>query len=296
MRVAISGANGFVGRYLCQYLSSRQYSVTAITRKAFSLPGVENRLIADFTDIKSAQQPLAGCDCLVHLAGLAHAKKASIKDYYRINVDQSLAMATAAANAGIKRFIYISSVKVNGETTGLQPFRPSDPAQPEDDYGRSKWQAEQALTEFCKTRGVELIIIRPPLIWGNNNKGNLAKLEKAVSLHLPLPLAAIDNRRDIVSLENLSSLITHCLSIAVPNNPVLLVSDGKALSTTQIIELLARRMNKKVLLFRLPQSLITLFKMKKLHQRLFANLEIDIENTIQVTNWRPITYNHGIPE
>jgi nucleoside-diphosphate-sugar epimerase len=265
--------------------------VIANTRTAFTAANITNRKLNHYSDITKAQEALAGCDTVIHLAGLAHNPQAQPQDYYRVNVDQSLAIAEAAVNTGIRRFIFVSSIKVNGEATTHTPFQHDDAPQPQDDYGRSKLLAEEKLQAYCADNAMELVIIRPPLIWGGNNKGNLATLEKAIRYRLPLPLADINNRRDWVSLDNLSSLLHQCLNAPNINREILLVSDGKPLSTTQIIQQLAQQMNLKALLFRLPQPVIKLIgistKGKNIYNRLFGDLEVNINHTIKVTGWQP---------
>ncbi len=292
MNIAITGANGYVGQFLCQYLASKNHRVIAITREQFTQDNSENRILADYSNIAKAIESLSNCDTIIHLAGLAHTPNAQTQDYYRVNVDNSLVIAKAAIKAGVKRFIFLSSIKVNGEMTHNTPFRHDDKPQPLDDYGRSKLLAEETLLNYCADKAMEIVIVRPPLIWGENNKGNLATLEKAIHYRLPLPLASLNNKRDLVSLENLSSLLHLCLNTPNISNKVLLVSDGKPLSTTQIVQQLAKQINAKAILFALPKSIIrtvgTLKRYQNIYNRLFGNLEVNIEHTTKTTGWHPV--------
>ena len=291
MKIAVTGANGLVGRHLCIYLISKGISVVSITRKACNIEGASNLILADFSDIEKASGLIDGCIAIVHLAALTHSATATYSDYSKVNVELSRAMAKAAAKAGIQTFIYLSSIKVNGEYTIDKPFRHTDPPTPQDHYGRSKLRAEQALSQDCLNSNIDLIIIRPPLILDRHSQGNIQMLSNAISWHLPLPLANSGNRRDIVSLHNLSSLIYQCLLTPGLSNETLLVSDGAAMSTTEIVKSLANNGGKRVLLFRMPTFMRAIMsktpKLKYLYQRLFGNLEVDINHTLNTVRWQP---------
>lgn len=289
MKVAVTGASGFVGGYLCPYLVSMGVTVVAISRKPIDYSNVYFQQLDNYCDVGRATEAIEGCSAVIHLAALTHQQGASYSDYCKINVEASLSIAAAAAHSTVKTFIYISSIKVNGEVTTTEPFRYNSIPEPADDYGVSKWVAEQELTKYCKENDLKLIIIRPPLIWGEDVKGNLKILEQAIKWRIPLPLDKIENRRDLVSIHNLVNFIHHCLLLSKLEHTTLLISDGNPITTTNIVERLAADKDINALLFKLPNFLQSMMKKRyaELYQRLFGNLEIDISATIDATQWHP---------
>jgi UDP-glucose 4-epimerase len=297
MKIAITGANGYVGQELCNYLLAEGHTIVPITRKPYMISGLESQVIKGTKEEKAikTEAALNGCQVLVHLAAKAHTEDThdnSLLDTYReSNVDNTLLTAQAVINAGAKRFIFLSSIKVNGNKTSLEPYKYSDIPNPEDAYGQSKWEAECALIDLFHGTDTELLIIRPPLIYGLKAKGNIAALERLISLRLPLPFASINNKRSMISLTNLCEFIGHCLSHPKAANETFLVSDGEDLSTVQFIQLLGKRLHKKPLIVHCPKIvLIALSKLlgqsKKL-EKLIGNLVVDIEHTKTQLGWSP---------
>ena len=291
MRIAITGANGFVGVRLCQYLVASGNSVLAITRSDFKQVGIDNLVIPDLTSSQLSGH-LQQVDCLVHLAARTHHNDA--RDawalYRKDNVEISSHLAQAASQAGVKRFIYMSSIKVNGEES-CAPFRCRDIPAPIDAYGKSKWETEKVLYEILSSSATELVIIRPPLIWGDHPKGNLQTLSKLIDLGVPLPFKNIQNRRDLVSLENLCSLIEKTLTHPNAAGGTFLVSDDNPLSLPDIIRLLARNNSKEPRLFGVPNTLFRYLgdipALSTRIKKLTGNLEVDISETKKKLDWAP---------
>jgi nucleoside-diphosphate-sugar epimerase len=223
-----------------------------------------------------------------------------LKAFREVNVVGTLNLARQAAAAGVKRFIFISSIKVNGEQTPLgQLFFSHDVPSPEDFYGISKHEAEQGLRELAAETGMEVVIIRPPLVYGPDVKGNFANMIKLVGKGLPLPLGAVHNKRSLVALDNLVDLIITCIDHPGAANETFLVSDGEDLSTTQLLQGVAEAMGKPSRLIPVPAGLLkfgaTLLGKKALAQRLLGSLQVDISHTQKCLNWTPpLTVKQGL--
>ena len=289
MRIAVTGANGFIGQQLCPYLQEQlkadiitlTRSPSAIGNKALSFSVSDEQLISDLSQI----------DCLIHLAARTHSN-ATATDLERDNLALSERVAKLALAAKVARVIYISSIKVNGDSTqDRAPFTADETPQPDDDYGRSKLASELILKKHLTNNSTELVIIRPPLVYGSNNKGNLKSLEKLIRLGLPLPFANLNNQRDLVSIENLCALIS--LTVAHPHaaNQIFLVSDGISRNTKEIVELLAKYQNRQLRFFKMPDWVFAVLKKYKpqVSERLTGNLQVDITKTRSFLDWSPVT-------
>jgi nucleoside-diphosphate-sugar epimerase len=295
MKVAITGANGYVGQALCQYLTKPGNTLLAITRTPYTHSGCRNVVGTDLAhyDLRPAIQDF---DCLIHLASRVHHTSDNKKPmmlYRKDNVELSLALAKMAIEARVKRFIYISSIKVNGEET-THPFTSSDTPKPTDPYGISKHEAEMGLTQLLKNSDTELVIIRPPLVWGGAPKGNMKTLVNFIERGIPLPFKGIENRRDLVSLHNLCSLIEK--SAAHPNaaGEIFLVSDGTPRTTAEIIKLVEKETSRTAKLITIPKIFLAILKLlpgvNSRMRKLTGNLEIDISDTQKKLDWRPHTH------
>ncbi|MEP9357602.1 SDR family oxidoreductase [Sphingomonas sp. KR3-1] len=294
MRIAVVGAGGFVGRPLVEQFVAEGHVVVPMVR---SPQGLANERVID--DIVSADWPslLSGVDAVVHLAARVHMMHDTAEDpmseFRRVNTAGTLALAEAAANVGVKRFIFLSTIKVNGEATlPDQPFRSTDLPQASDPYGISKQEAEAALFEVARKRDMEVTVIRPPLIYGPGVKGNLRSLIKAVRSGIPLPLGGIsENRRSLVGIDNLISLIGVALTHPGAANATFLVSDGEDVSTTGLLKLLAEAMGKKPRLLPLPTGVLSLIAglagKKSAVDRLVGNLQVDISDSREKLGWTP---------
>ncbi|AEY02316.1 NAD-dependent epimerase/dehydratase [Oceanimonas sp. GK1] len=215
-----------------------------------------------------------------------------LAEYRKVNVEGTLNLARQAAVAGLKRFIFISSIKVNGEQTLLgKPFTADDAAAPEDAYGMSKWEAEQGLRQLAAETGMEVVIIRPPLVYGPGVKGNFASMIKLVEKGLPLPLGAIHNRRSLVALDNLVDLIITCIDHPGAANQVFLAGDGEDVSTTELLRGVANAAGKPCRLLPVPAGLLqlgaTALGKKAVAQRLLGSLQVDISKARNLLGWTP---------
>jgi nucleoside-diphosphate-sugar epimerase len=227
-------------------------------------------------------------------------KKKSLKIFRRVNVDGTLNLARQAAEAGVSRFVFVSSIKVNGEVTQPgKPFRADDEPRPSDDYALSKLEAEQGLLHIAKQTKMELVIVRPPLVYGPGVKANFASLMKFIQLGLPMPLGAVNNSRSLVALSNLVDLLNICLKHPAAANQIFLASDGEDVSTTELLWRLGKVMNKKVYLMSIPVPIIDLVAAilckTSVTKRLFSSLQVDIEKTRSLLSWNPpLTLNQGL--
>lgn len=296
-QVLITGANGFVGRALCAKASTYPLSIKGAVRSTQSLAAdmdsVQISTLDGNTDWGNA---LRGINVVVHLAARVHVMNDHSSDplaeFRKVNVDGTLNLAKQAASAGVQRFIFISSIKVNGESTPLgQPFRADDIPMPIDAYGISKREAEDALRLLASDTGMEVVIIRPPLVYGAGVKANFHSMMHWLNKGLPLPLGAIHNQRSLVALDNLVDLIITCIQHPAAANQTFLVSDGEDLSTSDLLRRMAMALDKPARLLPVPAWLLScgagLLGKRAVAQRLCGSLQLDIAKTRQVLNWTP---------
>lgn len=295
--ILVTGGDGFVGKTLLKELINRDFPVRFSSRQdKKSFLDAEYINIADINEQTNWLKALEKINVVIHLAARVHIMHDnaidSLAEFRKVNVDGTLRFASQAASAGVKRFIFISSVKVNGEKTlnGI-PFKESDIPNPQDAYGISKFEAEQGLLEIAQQTGMEVVIIRPPLIYGPGVKANFASLANIVKHSLPLPLGAIHNKRSFIYVGNLVDCIVKCVEHPAAANQLFLVSDGQDLSTTELLKACGKALNKKVWLIPLPQLLIermaALLGKKNIAQRLCGNLQVDISRARQLMDWTP---------
>lgn len=292
-KILITGSNGFLGQYLCQFLAEQNYLVFAQTRRAqtFSYPNIIN-INFDLNDSLD-NIDLSKVEVIIHCAGRAHVMNETaaspLEAYRQTNVQGTLNLAKKAIQSGAKRFIYLSSIKVNGEQTTIQPFKPSDVVNPEDPYGLSKYEAEQALLDLSKETGLEVVIIRPVLIYGPNVKANFKSMVGLASKKLPLPIGCLDNKRSMVSIYNLADLISTCMTHPNANREVFLASDQEDISVKQLFEKLAYYQNNKLIMLPMPKSLInflaSLVGKKAVASRLCSELVVDSSKNTQLLGW-----------
>ena len=295
MNVLLTGATGFIGSRLARVLSEKTGTdlVCAVRRKKNELPG-RQVVVAGLdcqTDWISA---LIGQDVVIHVAARAHILKDEVVDplseYRRVNVEGTLKLARQAAEAGIRRFLFVSSIGVNGNIN-TRAFRESDEPAPAEPYAQSKWEAEQGLWEIAKSTGMEIVIIRPPLVYGRNAPGNFGSLMKWVGRGVPLPLGAIHNKRSLVALDNLVDLIITCIDHPAAANQVFLAGDGQDISTTELLRGVGRAMGKPARLVPVPAGMLMfgagLLGKKAVAQRLLGSLQVDISKTRNLLGWEP---------
>lgn len=296
-RVLVTGANGFLGRPLCAYLTECGHSVAAAVRSrgAGVAPGSDVVVTGDLAATPDLSPVLSRVDVVVHLAGRAHVMRETSLDpdaaFHRANVDASRHLAQRAALAGVRRLVFLSSVKVNGERTPDRPFTEGDPASPEDAYGRSKWAAERVLAETAVATGLEVVVIRPPLVYGPGVKGNFLRLLKLADKAVPLPLASVRNGRSLVSVWNLCSLIEVSVSHPAAAGETFLASDQQDLSTPDLIRALSDGLGRPSRLFPVPPALIRgagrLLGRAALVARLLDSLRVDSAKATRLLGWRP---------
>ncbi|NIU05472.1 MAG: SDR family oxidoreductase [Gammaproteobacteria bacterium] len=259
MRVLVTGATGFVGRALCRELLRRGHTVVAAVRREAELPdGCETRLVAEIGPDTDWSATLVGIDAVAHLAARVHVMRASAADelaaYRRTNVEGTLRLARAAAQAGVERFVFLSSIKVMGEVSPHGPLTEADPPRPQDPYAVSKLEAERGLSEVAGRYAMGLVILRPPLVYGPGVKGHFHSLLRLVDRGVPLPLGAIDNRRSLLYLGNLADAIGLCLSHPAAPGKTFLLRDGEDLSTPDLVRRLAAALGRRSFLFSFPPS------------------------------------------
>ncbi|WP_446890104.1 NAD-dependent epimerase/dehydratase family protein [Acinetobacter lwoffii] len=293
MKVLLTGSNGFLGQYLSQFLAEKGDSVLAHTRKAqtFDHPNISN-INFDLND-NLDHIDLSEVEVMIHCAGRAHVMHETavspLEAYRQTNVQGTLNLAQKAVQSGVKRFIYLSSIKVNGEQTTTQAFCPNDDVQTNDPYGLSKYEAEQALLALSQRTGLEVVIIRPVLIYGPKVKANFKSMVNLASKKLPLPIGCLDNKRSMVSVYNLADLIHTCMTHPNANREVFLASDQDDISVKQLFEKLAKYQNNQLLMLPVPKSLISflasLVGKKAVASRLCSELLVDTTKNTQLLGW-----------
>lgn len=284
MRVLVTGAEGFIGKSLCSSLRRGDCHVIPAPRLAF--PGGKAPIIERGT----------APDAVIHLAARVHVMHDTAADplaaFREVNVEATLVLASRAADAGVRRFVFISSVKVNGEFTALgQPFTERDAAAPQDAYAQSKWEAEQGLHQIAASTGMEVVIIRPPLVYGPGVKANFASLMRAVQRGVPLPLGAVHNLRSLVGLDNLVDFIITCAHHPAAANHTFLISDGADISTPNLIRAMAQAAHRPARLVSLPVGVLltvaSLFGKRTAVDRLCGNLQLDTSKARDLLQWAP---------
>jgi len=307
-KIIVTGANGFIGKSLCQTLHTLDKSVRGLVRtlepkKNFT--DIQYKSVGDFSSKINWKDYLNGYDCIVHCAGKAHVmKKYENHDVFHLaNTESTRLLAEQAAEVGVKRFIYLSTVKVNGESAykieDNKIFKNNDIPKPQDDYSISKFKAERLLWEISARTGLEVVVLRLPLVYGKDVKGNLARLMKLIKLGIPLPLSLVQNQRSMIGIDNLINIIIKCIDHPIAAGKTFLVSDGDDLSTPELINYLATSMGHKARLFPFPVFLLKLLgsitgKQKEIN-RLVGSLKVDISYTKEVLNWKaPFSSAEGI--
>lgn len=304
MKVLVTGSNGFVGARVMQLAKQRGWQAVGVVRVS-SKPISESSFAIQALDAKTDWQgAFDDVDCVIHCAARVHQMQESesnvLEAYRRVNTHGTLHLAEQAAKAGVKRFVFVSSIKVNGERTlPGQPFMPDVGHVPDDPYGLSKYEAEMALKALCERTDMELVIIRPPLVYGPGVKANFQSMMGWVAKGLPLPLGAIHNARSLVYLDNLVDLMLTSCEHPYAGGHTFLVSDGEDVSTTQLLKAVAKAMGKPSALIPIPMRWIQWVAKSigkpGVAERLCGNLQVDIEQTQSVLDWSPVVpFHEGI--
>lgn len=302
-RILVTGANGFIGLHVCRTLAEQGREVIACLRggaDAEALCGAPNLRIERVSALDAAleMEPLlALCDAVIHLAGRAHVMLEKAKDplaeFRRVNVGITTALANMAVSKGVSRFILASSVKVNGEATFDRPFYADDSAAFCGPYGQTKWEAEQALCEIASRGGMEWVVVRPPLVYGPGVRANFLALVRAVHRGIPLPIGGVKNERSMVSVYNLSNLLSLLVDHPAAINRRFLVSDYEDISTPELVLRIAAALHRPPRIIRCPEALLravgTLLGKRATVERLCSSLVLDKEKTREVLGWKPPT-------
>ena len=300
MKILLTGATGFIGKALVSELIKQDFDLSiAVRQKTNLFPNkVKQYVVGDFESNPDFSNILTKIDCVIHLAGRAHVidkTKASILNEFRkLNTEFTLNLAKQSATAGVKRFIFLSSIRVNGNQN-TKPFLEIDAPNPQEPYAISKHEAEQGLLKLAENSSLKLVIIRSPLVYGKDAPGNFGRLVQWASakIMLPLPLGAVNNSRSLIAIDNLVSFIILCVLHEKAVNEIFLISDNDTYSTTELLNKIAKAFNKKALLLPVPISWM-IFVAKLLGKeadakRLFSSLMIDNSKARDLLNWYPIT-------
>lgn len=303
--ILLTGANGFIGRHLATSLvSTYGTNIICPVRTSCTITGAHVVPILGIDEQANWSQYMEGVTTIIHAAGRVHVMDDYFSDplteFRRINVANSLNLARQAAAAGVKRFIFLSTVKVNGEETfngGV--FSEEDPPAPKDAYGLSKYEAEQMLFELAAKTGIEVTIVRLPLIYGPGVKANFESMLRWIKSGIPLPFGAVTNKRSFLYIENLISLIVSCIEKPCAANQIFFASDGQDMSTTELLVQCANALGVKSRLLPVPKNILMagaiLLKKRAVAQRLCGSLQIDISKAKQLLNWTPpLSVEYGL--
>lgn len=295
-KVLVTGASGFVGGAVTDRLMrERRFIPVVAGRSSTMLNGLCAVVPFDLLDTQSSLM-LDGIQVIIHAAARVHVMNETASDalaeFRKANVDGTLRLARRAADAGVARFIFISTIKVNGESTAFgKPFKADDRPAPVDPYGVSKHEAEEALKELGRKTSMEVVIVRPPLVYGPGVKANFLSMLNWLNKGIPLPLGAIDNLRSLVAIDNLVDLIITCIDHPKAANQTFLVSDGDDLSTTLLLQRLAIALGKKARLVPLPEGVLKLLASivgkQAIAQRICGSLQVDISKNHDLLGWTP---------
>lgn len=294
--ILITGAGGFVGSHLSQILKANGFSVRAASRESVLFAhDADEILVGKIDGLTEWAVALADIDVVIHLAARVHVMHDDASDplteFLEVNLRGTENLARQAAKSGVRRFVYVSSVKVSGEYTDTQAFIESNQPDPQDPYGISKWQAEQALREISRETGMEVVIVRPPLVYGPGVKANFYRLMELINKALPIPLASIRNRRSMVYVGNLVDALILCATHPAAAGQMYLVSDGEDVSTPQLVRALAIALNKTDRTFPMPltlmRSVAKIFGKSAAIDRLTQSLVVDSSKIREELGWQP---------
>jgi nucleoside-diphosphate-sugar epimerase len=294
----LTGASGFLGKHLAGVLIESGFDIKPVLRKKNELNSDLNSMVVKGIDSHTDwSTDLDGLDFVIHCAARVHVTDETVEDpleaFREVNVQGTLALAKAAAKSGIKRFIFISSIKVNGEsTTNRSPYKSTDGPSPNDPYGVTKAEAEKGLKLIAVETGIEVVIIRPPLVYGPDVKANFAAMLKLASTGIPLPFGCInENKRSMVYIGNLISLIVECINNPNAVNQIFLVSDDNDLSTKEFVKGLSAGLGKSGLMLPVPKLFFSVagkvLGKSAIIDRLCGSLQVDISHTKDTLNWHP---------
>jgi len=299
MKVLVTGASGFIGKALLEKMRSNGVYIKAIVRKDSDINSAHERLIcSDFNELYKHKKFFSNVDCVIHLAGLAHNlaqdESDSLQEFRMVNRDFTLMLSKISSDMKVGRFIFMSSIGVNGNNN-TRPFTELDQVCPVDQYAISKHEAEIGLLSFAKNIQMEVVIIRPPLVYGPNAPGNFNTLLSWLSKGVPLPFGRVKNKRSFIALENLLHFIILCSNrnnSPLAANQIFLISDGEDVSITQFLRKVSKSIASKTILFPVPvfllKIILNMFGKSKVSNRLFGSLQVDSSKAESLLGWRPI--------
>jgi nucleoside-diphosphate-sugar epimerase len=294
MKIFVTGASGFIGRNLCEQLLAERHEVVALHRRPPEVACGEI-VIGELNDIGAWSDRLKTVDCVIHLAGRAHMKTAHeqnpLEAFRKVNRDACIRLAEACLQSGVQRFVFISSIGVNGNETHGEAFTELSRVAPHAPYAIAKHEAEVGLAALFKGTPTELVIIRPPLVYGAHAPGNFRRLLKLVSSGTPMPFAGVTNSRSVIGVESLCNFISLAAQHPKAAGELFLVADEPAISTAAMVRALARGMGKRSIQLPVPpvllKTLLSLVGKQALYQQLFCSLEVDSSNAQQTLGWIP---------
>jgi nucleoside-diphosphate-sugar epimerase len=292
MNILVTGANGFVGRALCDHLTHKGMNTYALLRRPQENLNVKQQFIVENLLEHADWGPiLKGINVVIHTAGLAHVRGRPDKDYYDINTEITKKLALECVKAGVKRFVYVSSTHVHVSSASPDILTPESSFNPKTAYGKSKLLAEKALREIEKGSGLEIVIVRPPLVYGPNVSGNVLTLLKAIKKNMPFPFGNIQNRRSMIFIKNLTDALSVCATHSAAHGHTFFVSDDRPLSIGELIQGLATGMDKRANLFYFPEILMKIpFKLlgkSETLEKITGSLQLDISPIQKTLGWRP---------
>jgi nucleoside-diphosphate-sugar epimerase len=295
--VLVTGANGFVGRALCRRLAEAGHRVRAATRDGTAPEGAAEAIaVGEITPVTDWREALDGADRVVHLAARVHRMRESgpspMTDYRIANTFASVRLGLEAVKAGTQRLVFVSTAKVHGEASPPgRPFTEADPPAPDGPYAISKAEAEAELAALGRERGLEVAIVRPPLVYGPGVRGNVLALMRLVDRGLPLPLGAVGNRRSLVGVRNLADLLARCIEAPEAAGQTVLASDGPPMSTPELIRRIAAALGRPARLVPLPPALLStaaaLAGQRAAAARLVGSFEVDSGRARDLLGWAP---------
>ena len=305
MKVLTTGSTGFVGKSLLSALDAQQYLISTTRRAHDDCDSCfDSHVVSNIDALTNWSAALTGAEAVIHLAARVHIMRDTTRDqlaeFRRVNMDGTLNLARQAAASGVRRFIFLSTIGVNGNSTPLgTAFSENDAPLPHDPYSVSKYEAEVGLHAISKSTGMEIVIIRPTLVHGRKAPGNFGRLMRLVAKGLPLPLASVNNRRSLVGIDNLVDFIVTCLEHPSAANETFLVSDGEDLSTPDLIRRMARAMNCPARLLPVPESVLmaaaAMLGRRDMAQRLCGSLQVNISKARALLDWKPpISVDEGL--